>query len=94
MKMLRITRKNYRRCKHYDRISRKANFKNDNVDDVLVVTDCKQKPVEDKLQEELPPGQKLMRQMEAKSGVDVHVVIDEDSYDDGFEEATADERKE
>ena len=35
-----------------------------------------------------------MRQMEAKSGVDVHVVIDEDSYDDGFEEATADERKE
>ena len=73
---------------------RKAEFKNDNVDDVLVVTDCKQKPVEDKLQDELPPGQKLMRQMEAKSGVDVHVVIDEDSYDDGFEEATADERKE
>ena len=63
-------------------------------DDVLVVTDCKQKPVEDKLQDELPPGQKLMRQTEAKSGVDVHVVIDEDSYDDGFEEATADERKE
>lgn len=73
---------------------RKATFVNNDEADVLVVIDVEEESVVDKLQEDMPDGVMLMRQAEDESGVDIHVVIENEFIEDDFEGVDENEGKE
>lgn len=73
---------------------RKATFVDDNPDKPMQVTVVKEKTKEEISQEIHAAAEQRMRKVEEESGVDVHVPVDEDSFEDNFKEVDADEREE